>query len=91
MKYTIKKFLKPITKPFQDVKKFDVASFEYGDYDNWVEAIILNLTVEKDGTWLRMDCSTANGQTYIAYSHIYNGKCNLDIIGVAKEAEKIKE
>ena len=87
MKYKIEKFEKPITKPYEEVKKYDVARFEYGDYDNWVNAIILNITKEKENT-LKIECVTEYGRVFECYGFIYFGKHNFDIIGTATELTK---
>ena len=88
MKYEIKKFKEPITKAYQEVKKYEVARFEFGDYDNWVNAIILNLTPERNNTVLKIEFTTSCGKEDVAYGFIYNGKHDFDIIGVAKEIKK---
>ena len=88
MKYKFEKFDKPITKAYQDVKKYDVALFEYGDYDNWAQAIILNLTPERDNKVLKIEFATFDGRTFEAYGFIDYGKHDFEIIGVAKEIKK---
>lgn len=88
MKYQIDKYGKPIKKAYHDVKKYDVARFEYGDYDNWVNAIILKLTPEKNNKVLKIEFVTASGQAMVAYGFIDNGKHDFDIIGTAKEITK---
>ena len=90
-KYKIEKNETTQRKLYQDVKKFDVARFEYGDYDNWANAIILELNVVKNGKVLEIKWCTVNGTEYVAYDFINNGKAYLDIIGVATENIKKDE
>ena len=87
MKYKIEKFEKPITKPYEEVKKYEDARLEYGDYDNWVTVVILNITKEKENT-LKIECSSIDGRVFECYGFIYFGKHNFDIIGNATEIKK---
>lgn len=88
MKYKIERFNKPVIKPYQNVKKYDVALFEYGDYDNWVEAIILNITPQNEGKTLKIDFATTDGRVTECYEFTYGGRANFNIIGTAKEITK---
>ena len=88
MKYKIEKFEKPISKSYKDVKKYEVARFEYGDYDNWCNAIILNLTPKDNNKLLEIEFALSDGRVMTAYSFMSKGDSSLDIIGTAKALEK---
>lgn len=86
-KYKIERFEKPIKKEYQDVKKYDVARFEYGDYDNWVDAIILNITPENERI-LKIEFAMIDGRVMDAYEFVHNNKSVFEIIGTATEIKK---
>ena len=88
MKYTIEKYKEPIVKSYKDVKKYEVARFEYGDYDNWCHAIILSLTPEDNNRTLKIEFATRDGRVMNAYSFMRNGDDYLEIVGEAKELTK---
>ena len=85
--YKINKYEEPKQKSYKDVKKYEVARFEYGDYDNWVNAIILDLKIENERCCKITFC-TIIGMTEVCYSFLDSNKdCIFEIIGTA---EKIK-
>ena len=90
-KYIIEKFEKSQKKSYKDVKMFDVARFEYGDYDNWVNAIMLELKPIKNNKILEIKFCTAHGQEFIAYDFIDNNEAYFTIIGKAIEIIKDEE
>ena len=91
MKYKIEKFEKTISKSYKDVKKYEVARFEYGDYDNWCNAIILKLTPKDNNKILEIEFALSDGRVMMAYSFMNKGDSILDIIGTAKELKKDDE
>ncbi len=88
MEFKIEKFEKSIIKPYQEVKKYEVALFEYGDYDNWCHAIILNLTPQNNNKVLKINFAMSDGRVFDAYQFTNNGQAYLKIVGVAKELNK---
>ncbi len=94
-KYDIIKYNKKISKDYTSVTPLEVARFEYGDYDCWVDAIIIKVYLEKskhsndiNGVIVFEDIT---GKRNIAYTSTYNGTFKLDIIGYAKERQTNKE
>lgn len=87
MKYIIEKSEKIIKKPYQEVKKYDVVRFEYGDYNNWAEAIIINIT-PIENKMVKIEFEIEDGRFFVGYNFMTNGKCYFDIIGVAHEIKK---
>lgn len=85
------------TVNYTEVKPYDVARFEYGDYDNWVNAIILDIKIQetnyggpKPVTEAVIRFTTVYGQEETCYSNVYNGKVDFDIVGKAIKLKKDK-
>lgn len=95
--YKIIKSETPEKKDYREVKPMDVARFEYGDYDNWVNAIILDIKIQetnyggpkpvKEAVIQFMD---TYGRQQTCYENVYNDKVTLDIIGRAIKNKKQK-
>ena len=87
--YKIKEYKRPIIKNFKDVKQYDVARFEYGDDDNWVNAVIIN--VEKKDMYghpcLEITFATKyNAKEEKCYQNLYSEKDEtLEIVGRAQK------
>lgn len=89
MKYQIERFDKPIIKSYKDVKKYDIALMEYGDYDNWIPAVILEVTPYKDNKELKITFETLYGDQLLeAFGFIKFGEHDFKIIGKAKVITK---
>ena len=95
--YKIEKYDAPIKKSYKDIEKYEVARFEYGDFDNWINAIILDVKlveVDYGGGRLstRADIHFLNtfGDEDTCYSSVYNGDIDFDIIGKAVKLENEK-
>lgn len=87
----------PRTVDYRKVKPLDVARFEYGDYDNWVNAIILDIKIEEKNYGGQrtvknavIHFTTTYGQEDTCYSSMYNGKLDFDIVGKAIKLKKDK-
>lgn len=81
----------PKTLHYTNVKKYDVALFEYGDYDNWVCAIILDIELVKmyNTEHLKIHFCYKSGQEDVCYAS--SNDFMLEIIGHAVENENSKE
>lgn len=99
MKYKIEKFESPIMKSYKNLDKFDVARFEFGDYDNWVNAIVLNVRLETKNysanpekpnyvSHIVLDFATQDGREETCYSSLTNNDCIFEVIGKAKALEE---
>ena len=93
-KFEIIKYDKPIKKYYKDVEKYDVALFEYGDYDNWVNAIIKEVKHE-DKTFGTTTVATGIitfltvfGEEITCYDNSREEHFYLDIVGKAVELKK---
>lgn len=89
MKYEIQRFEKPITKHYTQVKKYDVARFAYGDEDNVVNAIILDIKIEStenNNPILEIHFAYRDGEECTCYSSIND--YNFEIVGKAKQITK---
>lgn len=90
--YKINKFEQPQKKDYKDVQKYDVARFEYGDFDNWVDAIILD--IKRDETDFNGNPRTSTVLAiHFAYEWgmeetCYSFDTDLDIIGTAEKLEE---
>ena len=87
----------PKKKDYRDVKPMDVARIEYGDENNWVNAIILGIKVQetdyggpKPVKEAVIRFTTTYGYEETCYSNIYNDKLDFDIIGKAVKLKKTK-
>lgn len=87
----------PEKKDYTKVKPMDVARFEYGDFDNWVNAIILDIKVQetdyggpKPVKEAVIRFATTYGSEETCYSNIYNDKLDFDIVGKAVKLKKDK-
>ena len=87
----------PKTVSYKDVKPLDVARFEYGDFDNWVNAIILDIKIQetdyggpKPVTEAVIHFTNRFGDEDTCYSNVYNGKLDFDIVGKAIKLKKQK-
>ena len=95
-KYEIKNLKNPVKKNISDVKKYDVTRFEFGDYDNWVNAVILDVKVEtrnygpnNDREVMIITFDTAYGYQDQAFSDVpKDGK--IEIVGKATPLTKTK-
>ena len=94
-KYVIKEYKKPITKAYADVKENDVLKFEYGDFDNWVTAIVKNIIIEEKDYGggpvksVRIEFEYQSGTPEVAYES-YKENGTMDVIGRAKPIKKQK-
>jgi hypothetical protein len=93
-KYEIERFEKTIQKHYKDVQKYDVARFEYGDYDNWVTAIIIEVKHEpmdfgggKHPVGI-ITFQTVWGEQITCYDNSREEHFYLDIVGKAVELKK---
>ena len=80
----------PKTVSYKDVKPLDIARFEYGDFDNWVNAIILDIKIQetdyggpKPVTEAVIRFANKWGDEDTCYSNVYNGKLDFEIVGRA--------
>ena len=93
--YKIEKFESPVVKSYKDVEKYDVARFEYGDYDNWVDAIILDIKVKLNENKVPIEAEIhfaySFGPEETCYSFASGGDIQFDIIGKAKKLENDME
>ena len=76
---------------FKDIKKYDVARFEYGDYDNWVTAVILDINMNHRFSNPKFPSAeitfeTLWGEKIVCYSS--SSETGLTIIGTAKIIQK---
>ena len=92
--YKINKFEKPEKRSYQDIKKFDVVRTEYGDFDNWITVIILDLIVkevnyggEKPVKEVEVHFADTCGMEGTFYSPVYNN-LTFDVVGKAVELKK---
>ena len=99
--YKVTKFETPIKKSYKEVEKYDIARFEYGDYDNWVDAIILDINIKEESFGGSKPVKVAEihfAYTFgdyeeTCYSNVYDDKLDFDIVGKAERIikEKIEE
>ena len=93
--YKIVKFDKPVRKSYKDVEKYDVARFEYGDYDNWVDGIILDIKVRYDennnANLAEVHFTYTFGMDDTCFTEIRNDIIDFDFIGKAEKLENDKE
>ncbi|MBO5884891.1 MAG: hypothetical protein J6Q51_03750 [Clostridia bacterium] len=90
-KFEIIKSGKIERKSFKDIQKYEVATFEYGDYDNWVNAILLDVKLEDMEQYgkglkrvvIRFACT--DGREITCYDSTRTDDYYLDIIGYAVE------
>ena len=92
--YKIIKLDKPVVKSYKDVEKYDVARFEYGDFDNWVDAIILDINVKLNENKVPVEAEIhfaySFGPEETCYSFASGGDIKFDIIGKAEKLENDK-
>lgn len=91
MKFVIEKYQTPQKKDYMDIQKYEVARFEYGDYDNWADAIILDIKPIRNNTVLEIVFTTTYGRVDTAYGFLTNGHSYFNIIGKAKELDLNKD
>ena len=99
MKYKIEKLDNSIMKSYKNLEKFDVARLEFGDYDNWVNAIVLDARLETKNyssnpekpnivSHVALDFAYQDGRTETCYSSLTNNDCIFEIIGKAHQLEE---
>lgn len=87
MKYKIEKFEKTIKKSYKDVKKYDVARFDYGDEGNTALGIILEIKQLKPRL-IEFTFADITGKEEVAYDYTYGNDSIFEIVGRAKELDK---
>lgn len=96
-KYEINKFETPEKKSYKNLEKYDVLRFEFGDFDNWVTAIVLDSRIEEvqygseKVKHLVIDFETVSGNKQTCYETVYDETYELDIVGKATELVKCEE
>ena len=94
-KYEIVKSGKTERKSIKDIQKYEVARFEYGDYDNWVNAIILDIKLEDASEYavglkrVVIHFASVDGSETTCYDSTRSDDYYLDIIGYATENIKM--
>ena len=99
MKYKIEKFDSSMMKSYKNLEKYDVARFEYGDYDNWVNAIVLDVKLETKNyssnpekpnivTHVVLDFASQDGRVQTCYSYLTNNDCIFEVVGKAMPLEE---
>lgn len=82
----------PVEKHYKDIKKYDVTRFEYGDFDNWVTAILLDVKLEKspynpNDYRVSIHFCYQNGEEETCYDMSRTKDYKMEIIGHAVEIE----
>ena len=97
-KFEIIKNENSVYKNYKEIKKFEVVNMEFGDFDNFINAIILNISIEKEEKYpnnrirslYKIDFCYANGMFETAYESSFT-PLELKVIGYAKQLETIAE
>lgn len=78
---------------YTELKKYDVVNIEYGDFDCFVKAIVLDITIEPskgnpERDTIKLHFATQSGRENDAFDMIYTkGKYLFDLIGKAEICE----
>ena len=95
-KFKIVKNKKAVYKNYEDIKKFDVVEMQFGDFDNFINAIILDISICDEFKYANNYTSYKIKFCYDT-GEIQNGFINsstpleLKVIGYAKLLRKYKE